>query len=86
MEESQQIEFEKSLAERKELLETISAFANSNGGEIFVGIEENKKGTVKEIVGIRISGKELENLSNEIKQNTDPVIFPSIEIEKIFQN
>ena len=66
MEESQQIEFKKSLAERKELLETISAFANSNGGEIFVGIEENKNGTVKEIVGIRISGKEIENLSNEI--------------------
>jgi len=83
MEESQQLEFKKSLAERKELLETISAFANSKGGKIFVGIEENKNGAVKEIVGIRIKGKELENLSNEIKQNTDPVIFPSIEIEKI---
>jgi len=83
MEESQQIEFKKSLAERKELLETISAFANSKGGKIFVGIEENKDGSVKEIVGIRIHGKEIENLSNEIKQNTDPVIFPSIEIEKI---
>ncbi|NQE52815.1 hypothetical protein C5S29_04410 [ANME-1 cluster archaeon GoMg3.2] len=43
MEESQEIEFKKSLAERKEI----------------------------------------ENLSNEIKQNTDPVIFPSIEIENI---
>jgi predicted HTH transcriptional regulator len=62
--------------------QTISAFANSKGGKIFVGIEENKNGSVKEIVGIRIRGKEIENLSNEIKQNTDPVIFPSIEIEK----
>ena len=44
MEESQQIEFKKSLAEQKEI----------------------------------------ENLSNEIKQNTDPVIFPFIEIEKIW--
>jgi len=66
MEESQRIEFKKSLAERKELLETISAFANSKGGKIFVGIEENKDGSVKEIVGIRIKGKEIENLSNEI--------------------
>ena len=57
MEESQQIEFKKSLAERKGMLETISAFANSNGGKIFVGIEENKDGSVKEIVGIRISRK-----------------------------
>ena len=86
MEESQQIEFKKSLAERKELLETISAFANSKGGKIFVGIEENKNSSVKEIVGIRIKGKELENQSNEVRQNTDPVIFPSIEIEKIYQN
>lgn len=83
MEESQRIEFKKSLAERKELLETISAFANSKGGQIFVGIEENKDGSVKEIVGIRIKGKEIENLSNEIKQNTDPVIFPSIEVKEI---
>ena len=65
---------------------TISAFANSKGGKIFVGIEENKNGSVKEIVGIRISGKEIENLSKDIKQNTDPVIFPSIEIEKIKDN
>jgi ATP-dependent DNA helicase RecG len=86
MEESQHIEFKKSLAERKELLEPISAFANSKGGKIFVGIEENKDGSVKEIVGIRIRGKEIENLSNELKQNTDPVIFPSIEIEEIYQN
>ncbi len=86
MEESQQIEFKKSLAERKEMRETISAFANSNGGEIFVGIEENKNGSVKEIVGIRIKGKEIENLSNEVMQNTDLVIFPSIEIEEIYQN
>jgi len=66
----------------RKFMETISAFANSKGGKIFVGIEENKDGSVKEIVGIRIRGKEIENLSNEIKQNTDPVIFPSIEIEK----
>lgn len=83
MEESQRIEFKKSLAERKEMLETISAFANSEGGEVFVGIEENKDGSVKEIVGIRIKGKEIENLSNEIKQNTDPVIYPSIEVKEI---
>jgi ATP-dependent DNA helicase RecG len=86
MEESQRIEFKKSLAERKEMRETISAFANSKGGKIFVGIEENKDGSVKEIVGIRIKGKEIENLSNEVMQNTDLVIFPSIEIEKIYQN
>ena len=83
MKESQTIEFKKSLAERKEILETISAFADSKGGEIFVGIDENKDGSVKKIVGIKIRGKEIENLSNEIKQNTNPVIYPSIEVKKI---
>ena len=83
MKESQKIEFKKSLAERKEILETISAFANSKGGKILVGIKENKDGSVKDVVGIKLKGKEIENLGNEIKQNTDPVIYPSIEIEKL---
>ncbi|OYT54016.1 MAG: hypothetical protein B6U72_03870 [Candidatus Altiarchaeales archaeon ex4484_2] len=83
MKESQTIEFKKSLAERKEILETISAFANSKGGQIFIGIDENKDGSMKEVVGVKIKGREIENLGNEIKQNTDPVIFPSIEVEKI---
>jgi len=81
--ESQKIEFKKSLAERKEILKTISAFANSKGGKIFVGIEENKNGSVKEIIGMEIRGREIENLSNEIKQNTDPVIFTSINLDKL---
>jgi len=81
--ESEKTEFKKSLAERKEILETISAFSNSKGGDIFVGIEENKDGSVKEIVGIKIKGREIENLGNDIKQNTDPVVYPSIEVREI---
>lgn len=81
--ESQILEFKKSLAERDEILETISAFANTSGGNICIGIEENKDGTIKNIAGIKIKGKEIENLTNEIKQNTDPVIFPSIEIKRL---
>jgi ATP-dependent DNA helicase RecG len=81
--ESQNLEFKRSLAEIKEILQSISAFANKQGGKILVGIEEAKDGTVKEVVGIKIKGREIENLTNEIKQNTDPVIFPSIKIKKI---
>lgn len=83
LKESQAIEFKKSLAEINQILETISAFSNTKGGKILVGIEENKDGTIKEVVGITIKGKEIENLTNEIKQNTDPVIFPSIELVKM---
>lgn len=81
--ESQTLEFKKSLAERNEILETISAFANTEGGYILIGIEENKEGSVKSILGIKTEGKIIERLTNEIKQNTDPVVFPSIKIEKI---
>jgi len=81
--ESQTLEFKKSLAEKNEILETISAFANTEGGIIYVGVEENKDGSIKEIIGINTKGKVIENLVNEIKQNTDPVIFPSVKIEKI---
>ena len=82
MKESQTLEFKKSLAEIEEILETISAFSNSKGGKILVGIEENKDGSIKEVVGVIIKGKEIENLTNEIKQNTDTVVFPSVEFVK----
>ena len=83
MKESETLELKRSLAETNEILETISAFSNSKGGEILVGIEENKDGSVKEVVGMEIKGKEIENLTNEIKQNTDPTIFPSVEINEM---
>ncbi len=83
MKESQTLEFKKSLAEINEILETISAFSNTKGGKILVGVEENKDGSIKEVVGVAVKGKEIENLTNEIKQNTDPVIFPSVELVKM---
>ena len=81
--ENQRAEFKKSLAEKNEILETVSAFANTEGGNIYVGVEENKDGSVKKIIGMKIKGRIIENLVNEIKQNTDPVIFPSVKVENI---
>ena len=81
--ESQTVEFKKTLAERKEILATISAFANTRGGRIYVGVEEDKDGSVRKVVGVKFKGREVENLGNEIKQNTDPVLYPSIEVEEI---
>lgn len=81
--ESETLEFKKSLAERKEILESLSAFSNTRGGEIWVGVEENKDGSVKKVVGVEVKGRELENLGNEFRQNTDPVVYPSVELREL---
>lgn len=41
--ESETLEFKKSTGEWKEIIETISAFANTRGGVILVGIDKRKK-------------------------------------------
>ncbi len=71
--ESEITEFKKSVGEWKEIIETISAFSNTRGGEIIVGINNNG-----EVNGVEIGKKTLEDLTNKIKENTDPEIYPCI--------
>mgnify|MGYP000353683760 CR=1 FL=1 len=71
--ESETLEFKKSVGEWREIVETISAFSNTRGGEILVGI--NNSGEVK---GIEIGKNTLEDLTNKIKENTDPKVYPRI--------
>ncbi|MCK4762394.1 MAG: putative DNA binding domain-containing protein [Candidatus Aminicenantes bacterium] len=76
--ESESVELKTSLAERQEILETISAFSNTIGGTIYIGVEPGG-----EVSGVDIGNRTIENLANEIKQNTDPKVFPTIEIREI---
>ena len=76
--ESETTEFKTSLAEWRDVVETISAFSNRNGGSIFVGVGDDCG-----IVGVDCGKSTIENLANQIKQNTDPVIYPSIRMEEI---
>jgi len=48
-EESENLEFKKSVGEWKAIVETVSAFSNTNGGKIVVGASNSGK-----ILGIRI--------------------------------
>ena len=50
--ESQNIEFKSSLSLRNEIGETISAFANTSGGIILIGVSDEKK-----ILGVVIGRK-----------------------------
>lgn len=71
--ESEIIENKLSLSERKEIVESVAAFATASGGTIRIGV--NNQG---ERVGIRIGNRTLEDIANFIKDNTNPSQFPSI--------
>ena len=74
--EYQNWENKQSLMERREIIRSIAAFATAKGGIVNVGI--SPKGERK---GIQIGKNTVEQLANEIKANTEPPQYPSIEIE-----
>jgi len=76
--ESEILEFKTSPGEWKEIIETISAFANAKGGKISLGISKSGK-----LLGVEIGKDTVERLTNRISQNTDPKIHPRIITEKI---
>lgn len=76
--ESETMELKSSLSEKEEILETISAFSNKRGGTILVGVDPS--GIIK---GITVGNNTIENIAGDIKQNTDPKVFPNITIRKI---
>jgi len=75
--ESENIEFKKSLQLKDEIGETVSAFSNSRGGKIIVGVDDKNK----EVIGVEIGENTIENLANYIKRYTDSPVFPSIMVE-----
>lgn len=80
MAENQTLEFKRELNcntdhEKKEFLKDISAMANTDGGMIIYGIEENKNGEADKIVGIEFSDDQDSNKYLDIiRDNTDPRI------------
>ncbi len=71
--ESETLEFKKSLAEQANALKTAAAFANSHGGWILFGVKPDNS-----IIGVDIGVNTLENLAEAFHQQTDPIIYPSI--------
>jgi len=73
--ESETLEFKKSTGEWKEIIEAISAFANTRGGVILVGVDKKNK-----ICGVSVGKGTIEDLTNKILNNTEPKIYPEIGI------
>lgn len=75
--ESENIEFKKSVGEWKEIVETVSAFSNTNGGKIIIGVSNSGNP-----IGIRVGKGTIEDLTNKIVSNTEPKIYPRISVKK----
>jgi len=74
--ESASIEFKSSF--QKEVIETLTAFANSQGGAVLLGV-----GDTGSIVGLSIQAETLQGWINQCKQITSPRLIPDIELVQI---
>ena len=72
--ESQTVEFKSSLAEEREGIQTMVAFANSQGGWVFFGVKDD--GTAR---GVDVGTNTLENLAAAIRDHTYPSLPVVIE-------
>ena len=74
--ESENIELKSSFGEWKEIIITLTAFANKNGGTVIVGIDDSGQPT-----NLNIGKRTLEDFVNKLKSNTDPNLYPSINVK-----
>lgn len=74
--EGKTLEFKRDLSSKKNILHTIIAFANTNGGTLVIGIEDSSH----YVRGINEPHDSEETLSNFISDNIVPRIFPDIDI------
>lgn len=74
--EGQTVEFKRSFGE--EVLETISAFANADGGVIFVGVDDDGS-----MPGVQIGARTIEDWANRIQTAIDPRLQPTIDTMKV---
>ncbi|MBU1923432.1 MAG: putative DNA binding domain-containing protein, partial [Candidatus Omnitrophica bacterium] len=78
IEEGENIELKSSLSLTNEIIETVSAFANTKGGKVIIGIDGGGR-----IIGVQTGKDTIENLANRIAQNTDPKIHPRISVKEV---
>ena len=78
LKERETVELKASLSLTKEILQSISAFANTKGGKILIGVDDSGK-----VLGVQIGKDTLENFANRISQETEPKVHPKISVEEI---
>lgn len=74
--ESEKLELKASFGEWKEIIVSLSAFANKNGGLVVVGVSDSG-----EPMHMQMGKSTIEDFVNKLKANTDPILYPSINIK-----
>ncbi|MBI9066061.1 MAG: putative DNA binding domain-containing protein [Salinivirgaceae bacterium] len=74
--ESEQLELKSSFGEWKEIIVSLTAFANKNGGVVIVGLDD-----LGQPLHLQLGKHTIEDFVNKLKANTDPVLYPSINIK-----
>lgn len=73
--EGETVEFKRSVAELEQVVETVAALANTRGGVVLIGV-----GPTGEVIGVDVGQITGERIANRITGNTDPVIYPSVQV------
>ncbi|MCG7847813.1 MAG: helix-turn-helix domain-containing protein [ANME-2 cluster archaeon] len=76
--ESETLEFKESFSLRDEIGAAISAFSNTKGGVVLIGVTD-----VGGVKGIDVGANTIENEAGYIKRHTDPPIFPFIKVFEV---
>ena len=74
--ESEKLELKASFGEWKEIIKTLAGFANAKGGTVIVGLDD-----VGQPLGVEVGKGTIEDFANKVKANTDPVLYPSINVQ-----
>ncbi len=74
--ESETLDKKSSFAAWKEIIISLSAFANKKGGKVVVGLDDQGNP-----LGLKIGKDTLEEMANKIKMHTDPILYPSINVK-----
>ncbi len=74
--ESEKIELKSSFSEWKEGIISLCAFANKKGGKVIIGMNDDGVAS-----GIQVGKNTIEDFANKIKNHTDPILYPSINVK-----
>jgi len=83
--ETYKVEYKPSLSDTNRIIEVVCSFANAEGGVILIGVKEQREGVADRIVGVNIGKETIGRLVNRIIDKTDPPIYPSVEVAKVFE-